>query len=225
MAVRTAALFDVDGTLVDTTHLHTVTWWEACRQAGHAVEMRAVHRAVGMGSDKLLDHLLPADRDRTADEGMVRAHAALYAEYNTRLAPLDGAREALAASALAGHTVVLASSAQGPELAALRAALDADDHIDAATAGDDVDSSKPAPDLVRDALRLAGAEAADAVFVGDAVWDVEACRRASVPCIGVASGAYTADELREAGAREVYRDVRELVERFDESLLGTSAAR
>jgi beta-phosphoglucomutase-like phosphatase (HAD superfamily) len=97
MAARTAALFDVDGTLADTTHLHAVTWWEAFRQGGHVVPMRQVHRAVGMGSDKLLDHLLPADRDRAGDEAMVRAHAALYAEYDTRLAPLDGARELLAA--------------------------------------------------------------------------------------------------------------------------------
>jgi HAD superfamily hydrolase (TIGR01509 family) len=211
MVARTAALFDVDGTLVDTTHLHAVTWWEACRQAGHTVPMRLVHRAVGMGSDKLLDHLLPADRDRDADEGMVRAHAALYAEYGKRLTPLPGARELLRACAGSGRTVVLASSASGPELAALRAALDSEDIIEAATAGDDVDQSKPAPDLVREALRLSGAAPQEAVFVGDAVWDVDAAQRADVPCVAVATGAYGPEELRKAGAREVYRDAHELL--------------
>ena len=222
MATPEAVLFDVDGTLVDTTHLHAVTWWEAFRQAGRVVPMQQVHRAVGMGADQLLDHLLPTDRDRGADEGMIRAHAALYAEYGTRLAPLAGARELLAACARAGRTVVLASSAAGPELASLRSALDADEVIDAATAGDDVDRSKPAPDLIRQALRLSGCGPADAVFVGDAIWDVEACRRAGVACVGVATGAYSLRELREVGAREVHSDAVELLESFDRSLLGGS---
>jgi len=55
----TAALFDVDGTLVDTNYLHAVTWWEAFGQAGHQVPMTDIHRAIGMGSGELLDRLLP----------------------------------------------------------------------------------------------------------------------------------------------------------------------
>ena len=62
------ALFDVDGTLVDSNYLHTVAWWEAFGQAGHDVPMAATHRAVGMGSDLLLDALLSADRDKASDE-------------------------------------------------------------------------------------------------------------------------------------------------------------
>lgn len=223
MATPAAVLFDVDGTLVDSTHLHTVAWWEACRQAGHTVPMREVHRAIGMGSDKLLDHLLPADRDRGADEAMAHAHTTLYREFGTRLAPLPGARELLAACAGAGRTVVLASSAGGPELAMLRAALDADEHIEAATAGDDVRQTKPAPDLVREALRRARCAPEEAVFVGDAVWDVEACRRAGITCVAVATGAYGEAELREAGAREVYRDAVELLNSFERSALTVTA--
>lgn len=54
-----AALFDVDGTLVDTNYLHAVTWWEAFGQAGYRVVMADIHRAIGMGSDLTLDELLP----------------------------------------------------------------------------------------------------------------------------------------------------------------------
>ena len=67
-----AVLFDVDGTLVDTNYLHTVTWWQAFAQGGQHVAMADIHRAIGMGSDQLLDRLLPDDRDKDADGGRRR---------------------------------------------------------------------------------------------------------------------------------------------------------
>src|SRR3954469_17039117 len=92
-------LFDVDGTLVDTNYLHAVTWWEAFRQYGHAVDMADVHRAIGMGSDRLLDHLLPGDRDAGADDGIRAAHSSLYGTFWTRLRAFDGAAGLLRACA------------------------------------------------------------------------------------------------------------------------------
>jgi phosphoglycolate phosphatase-like HAD superfamily hydrolase len=86
----TAALFDVDGTLVDTNYLHAVTWWEAFTQVGHVVAMTDIHRAIGMGSDQMLDHLLPADRDRNADPKLRTAHSALYSTYWSRAATTAG---------------------------------------------------------------------------------------------------------------------------------------
>ena len=77
-APLTAVLFDVDGTLVDTNYLHAVTWWEAFGQAGYDVPMAHIHRAIGMGSDQLLDALLPAGRDRDGDGSIRAAHSAIY---------------------------------------------------------------------------------------------------------------------------------------------------
>ena len=80
MTRRTAAaLFDVDGTLVDSNYLHAVTWWDAFLQAGHEIPMARIHRAIGMGSDQLLDELLPDDRERDDDAGIRTAHSALLA--------------------------------------------------------------------------------------------------------------------------------------------------
>ncbi|MEU2790922.1 HAD family hydrolase [Streptomyces sp. NPDC007100] len=225
MSARGAALFDVDGTLVDSTYLHAVTWWEAFRQSGHQVAMAEIHRAIGMGSDHLLDHLLSGDRDRAGDETIRTAHGTLFAEYWERLAPLDGAAELLRACAKRGWTVVLASSAHGPELAAMRRALDAEDVITAVTSSDDVSASKPAPDLVEAALRHGGVTADEAVFVGDTVWDVRASHRAGVPCLAVLSGGYPEHDLREAGAHEVYDGPADLAERLDSSLLAAPERR
>ena len=218
-----AALFDVDGTLVDTNYLHAVTWWEAFEQAGHQVPMAEIHRAIGMGSGQLLDKLLPEDRDADAD--VRTAHSALYSTYWSRLRPLPGAADLLRACKRRGLTVVLASSADEPEFKALRAALDAEDAIDEATFAGDVESSKPAPDLVEAALDKAGVPAEQAVFIGDTVWDVQACRKAGVPCIGVLSGGVSRDELTTAGAAEVYPGPGDLLAALGDSLLGTGGRR
>ncbi len=213
-----AVLFDVDGTLVDTTYLHAVTWWEAFEQAGHGIAMDRIHRAIGMGSDQLLEALLPADRDKAADDGIRAAHSALYSVYWSRLRPAPGANDLLRACHDHGQRVVLASSADPGEFAVLRAALDAEDAIDEATSAGDVDRSKPAPDLVQVALRKAGTPAGEAVFLGDSVWDVQACQRAGVRCIGVRSGGISEQELTEAGAIRVYANPAELLEHFPASL-------
>jgi HAD superfamily hydrolase (TIGR01509 family) len=220
-----AVLFDVDGTLVDTNYLHAVCWWEAFAQAGHEVSMTRIHRAIGMGSDLLLDALLPDDRDRGNDGSIRAAHSALYATFWTRLRPLPGAAEVLRACQQQGWQVVLASSADDREFGVLRATLDADDAIDAATSSGDVEQSKPAPDLVQVALDKAGVPPETAVFVGDTVWDVQACVKAGVPCIGLLSGGIGRDELLGAGAAAVYDDPAALLDGLPDSILGHRAGR
>jgi HAD superfamily hydrolase (TIGR01509 family) len=219
----TAALFDVDGTLVDTNYLHTVTWWEAFAQAGYEVPMADIHRAIGMGSGQMLDKLLPEDRDKDGDTDVRMAHSTLYATYRSRLRPLRGAADLLRACKRRGLAVVLASSADEAEFNALRAALDAEDAIDAATFSGDVESSKPAPDLVEAALGKVGVPAGEAVFTGDTVWDVQACQRAGVPCIGLLSGGIGRDELASAGAAEIYPGPGDLLAALAGSLLGRNS--
>jgi HAD superfamily hydrolase (TIGR01509 family) len=212
-----AALFDMDGTLVDTNYLHAVSWWEAFRQAGQIVSMADIHRCIGMGSDQLLDRLLGEGRDRSGDEHISGAHKALYGAYGPALAPLDGAADLLRAVAARGFRIVLATSADSKELAVMRAALDADDVIADATNKDDVSASKPAPDLVTQALERAGVPADRAVFVGDTVWDVEAAGKAGVPCVALLSGGIPRSALEEAGAVSVHRDPRDLLSSLDGS--------
>ncbi|MFJ5708448.1 HAD family hydrolase [Streptomyces sp. NPDC093105] len=212
---RGVALFDVDGTLVDTNYLHTLTWWMALRQHGHTVPMARIHRAVGMGADRLLDAVLGADRRHDEDGAVADAHGTLYATWFDSLAPLDGAAELLRATAARGWRIVLASSASEDEVAAVRARLGADDVIDTATSSADVTATKPAPDLVRAALDKMGAEPEDAVLVGDTVWDVEAAGRAGVPCIGLLTGGTTRRELEDAGAVVVHDDALSLLRHLD----------
>ncbi|MEY2241997.1 HAD family hydrolase [Streptomyces sp. BF23-18] len=218
MTTKRAAVFDVDGTLVDTNHLHVVTWWEAFRQAGHRVPMRDIHRAVGLGSGDLIEHLLGKDRDPEDDEQCVAAHHALYATYFDRLPPLEAAGDLLRALAGRGWEIVLATSASGAELSALRRAIDADDIILGAASADDVDEGKPAPDPVEQARELAGVPSERAVFVGDTVWDMKAAARDGVTALAVLSGGIPRADLESAGAHAVYRDPADLLDHLDTSV-------
>ncbi|MCX5417891.1 HAD family hydrolase [Streptomyces sp. NBC_00059] len=214
-----AALFDVDGTLVDTNYLHVTAWWEAFHQAGHTVAMPAIHRAVGLGSDDLIAHLLGPGRDREQDAGISATHSALYATYFERLPPLEGAADLLRALAGRGWTIVLATSASGSELGALRRALDADDVISGTASADDVDEGKPAPDPIRHAMEIAGATSEETVYIGDSVWDMEAATRASVSAVGLLSGGIPRADLETAGAVEVHDSPSALLAHLDTGVI------
>ncbi|MET9911569.1 HAD family hydrolase [Streptomyces sp. NPDC006476] len=201
-----AAVFDVDGTLVDTNHLHVATWWEAFRQAGHQVPMHAIHRSVGLPSEDLITRVLGEERDKDQDGELSAAHKTLYAQYFDRLPALEDAGRLLRRLHHDGWRVVLATSASGPELSALRRALSADEAIHATASADDVEEGKPAPEPVEHALELAGVPAERAVFVGDTVWDMRAATRAGVRCVGVLCGGIPRADLEEAGAEAVYDD-------------------
>jgi HAD superfamily hydrolase (TIGR01509 family) len=218
-AERRGVLFDVDGTLVDTTYLHAVCWGEALRQLDHDVPMASVHRAIGIGSDKLLDHLLGPDRDTDEDDELATIHLALYKQYWGRLRRLPGSPELLRHIASRGVDVVLASSASELELAALRSALDADDAITAATSSADAAESKPAPDIVETAMARSGLQREHVVFVGDAVWDGQAAASAGVSFVGLTCGGTSAAELYEAGAVEVWRDPADLLANLAKSAI------
>jgi HAD superfamily hydrolase (TIGR01509 family) len=218
---RSGVLFDVDGTLVDTTYLHAVCWAESMRQHGHYITTADLHHLIGMSGDRLLDSVLGKDRDRDEDDALDDAHLALYKQWWGRLVPLPGAAKLLHACADRGLSVVLASSASAEELAALTSALDADDAITEATSAADAESGKPAPDILQAALDASGLAADRVVFVGDAVWDGEAARRAGVTFVGLTCGGTPAPDLRDAGAVAVYRDPADLLANLDDSPAGS----
>jgi phosphoglycolate phosphatase-like HAD superfamily hydrolase len=66
-------------------------------------------------------------------------------------------------------------------------------------------------------------DADHAVFVGDTVWDVEACNRAGVPTIAVLSGGVSRGELETAGAQAVFEDAQELCGQIDSTTIAKLA--
>ena len=219
-----AVLFDVDGTLVDSNYLHVHAWQRAFDAEGLAVEGWRIHRSIGMDGTTLV-RTLSGDADQEVQDRLKERHSEFYEQSAHLLAPLPGARELLRRVADRGVKVVLATSAPEDELAMLRKVLDCDDIVSAVTSSKDVDTAKPKPDIVEVALDRAGVSAQDAVFVGDAVWDCEAARRAGVPSIAVLSGGVSRGELLEAGASDVFEDPGDLLAKLGATQIDELAAR
>ncbi len=208
-------LLDVDGTLVDNSYLHTLAGWYACREHGIDVKMATIHRLIGMGGDQMVPALIGRDLPEL-DE----AHSRYYRLHLDEVPVLPGAAELIAELHRREVTVAVATSGGPDDLRVLLGKIPTSSLIDHVVTGDDVGSSKPAPDLALVALRVAGAEPDSAVFIGDTRWDVEAAGRAGVPCVAVCSGGWSEQELRDVGAVDAYEDVAAVLAHLDDGFLG-----
>jgi HAD superfamily hydrolase (TIGR01509 family) len=203
-----AALLDVDGTLIDSNYHHALAWYRAFRQHGIVLPVWRLHRHVGMGGDQFVPALVGEDVDEEKGDDIRAARGEAYAQLIGEVEPLEGARDLIVDLKERGFTTLLASSSPQDELDRYLDLLDARELADGWTTDDDVEATKPEPDLVRAALEKAGAD--DAVMIGDTPWDVEAARKAGVETVTVITGGFSAQELEEAGAVAVYDSVEEL---------------
>jgi HAD superfamily hydrolase (TIGR01509 family) len=216
---KPGVLFDVDGTLLDTNYLHVLAWWQALRDAGHdGISMTRIHRAIGIASEGLVEHLI----GRTDDEA-VEAHSKRYEALRDQVVAFPATADLVKTCADAGLTVVLATSGKEDDLAWMKPAIGVDDSVGGATTSSEVDTAKPAPDLLTVAMEQHDLAPERTVVVGDTVWDVESAERAGLPCIALTCGGISRAELVEAGAAEVYADPADLLSNFAGSLLGRAA--
>jgi HAD superfamily hydrolase (TIGR01549 family) len=216
----TAAILDVDGTLVDTNYQHALAWYRAFRRHGIVLPVWRLHRHIGMGGDQLVAAVAGEDVERSRGDDIRAAEKELYAELIGEAEPFEASRELIVQLKQRGHSVVLASSAKEEELDHYLDLLDARDLADAWTSSADVEATKPEPDLVLAAREKAGA--GKGVMVGDTTWDCEAAERAGVPTLAVLTGGFSEDELRDAGAAAVFESIAEQCERLDETPLAES---
>jgi HAD superfamily hydrolase (TIGR01509 family) len=214
-----AVLFDVDGTLVDSTYLHVYAWQRAFDDESVPVSAWQIHRCIGMDGTKLV-RILSGDAPDDVQDRLSDGHSRYYRDTTPLLAPLPGARELLRRVADLGLQVVLATSAPEDEFEVLRKVLSCDDVVAATTTSRDVDTAKPEPGIVAVALERGGVPADRAVFVGDAVWDAHAAAGAGVPCIGLLSGGIAREELQAAGAAPVFEDPQDLLRHLESTRIG-----
>nr|MDQ5808979.1 HAD family hydrolase [Actinomycetota bacterium] len=193
-------------------------WYRALRQQGCIVPVWKIHRAIGMGGDQLLPHLLGEEKAEEIGEEARAAEGPLFKVMIEECEPFEGAHDLIADLRERGKTVILASSAKGSDIEHYLDLLDARELANDWTMSDDVERTKPAPDLVQAAIEKAGSD--DAVMVGDTTWDIEAARRAGIETIAVMTGGFSADELRDAGAAQVFESIEELRQRIGDTALG-----
>ena len=214
---RPAAILDIDGTLVDTNNHHALAWYRALRAEGFVEPLWQIHRHIGMGGDQLVAALIGEEADSAHGDDIRAREKDLYMDMIGEVEPLEGARDLVVELKRRGHAVILASSAKPDEVEHYLDLLDARELVDGWTTSGDIEKTKPEPDLVLAALEKA--RSGRAVMVGDSTWDCKAAGRAGIETIGVLTGGFSREELREAGAAVVFESIGDLQSRLDDTPL------
>lgn len=201
LASCTGALLDVDGTLLDTNHLHTLAWWRAFRRAGRTVPMQRINRLIGMGGDQLVSELT-GNPDPALESGWSEEFHRLTSEITV----LPGARQLVRTLHELGLVVVLASSAPADDVKQFRSVLAVDPWLEGATTSDDAGRSKPHPDIFEVAMERHAMAAETTVVIGDTVWDAQAAERAGCRFVGLETGGNHPKDLLSNGAVAVSAD-------------------
>jgi HAD superfamily hydrolase (TIGR01509 family) len=209
-------LLDIDGTLVDSNDAHARAWKDALDHFNHSVPFEKVRALIGKGGDKLLAEV--AGIDKNSPHGKEIDHVrerTFMRDHLPQLKPFPRAQELLQRLRDDGLRLVVATSAKGSEMEALLDICGAADLVHAHTTSDDVDNSKPDPDIIQAALKKGEASASESLMLGDTPYDVEASRRCGVSTVGVRSGGWGDGELD--GALAIYDDVADLLAHYDQS--------
>lgn len=217
--LQPAFLFDLDGTLVDSVYQHVQAWKEALDAEGVDLAVWRIHRKIGMSGGLFTHQLLRETGFEITDEVVDRLrvhHAAAYRRYVHNVRPLPGAQALL--TWLSDNDIPWAIATSGRmETAAINlAALAVDPERVPVVTRDQVRRAKPDPDLFVAAAERLAVPIESAVVVGDSIWDMLAATRCRALGVGLLSGGYGSEELRQAGAIRVYEDTADLLLHIDE---------
>jgi HAD superfamily hydrolase (TIGR01549 family) len=209
-------VLDIDGTLVDSVYAHVWSWREAFRIVGIQVPTWKLHRAIGMGGDRLVAAVTNDAVESAVGDELRSRQGDLYQDLSAHLGPTPGASELLETLKTRGLHVVLASSGSRDDAEDAVTMLGARPWVDAMVTGDETEGTKPDSEPV--ARAVAAVDGHHALMIGDAAWDMESARRAGLAAVGVLTGGIARDELVEAGASEVYEDPAALTTQLDQVL-------
>lgn len=215
MTTIDTVVLDLDGTLVDSVYAHTLAWRAAFAEVGITVPAHRVHRAIGMGGDRLVTDVAGNQVEKHHGDRLRARHPEHLDRLFGSITATEGAEQLLRRLREHGLDVVLASSS-GADLTErlLDRVGGAPELLTHAATGADAETSKPSGELVEVALQAVDADSS--VVVGDAVWDVRAAQDAGVPCVGLLTGGISEAELRDAGAVAVHAHPGALADHLDE---------
>jgi HAD superfamily hydrolase (TIGR01549 family) len=220
-----AVMFDIDGTLTDSVDVHAMAWQEALRKFGHEIPYERIRRQIGKGGDQLLQTLLSRSEFEASGEELDQYRGELFKrKYMKLIKPLSMVPDLFRRLRRQETKIVLASSAKRDEVDEYEKLLQVEEFVEHETSSDDADRSKPHPDIFEAAMtRLGNPPAGHVLAVGDTPYDAQATAAISVACIGVLSGGWSREELRQAGCVAVYCGPADLLARFEESPLRAKA--
>ncbi|MGI4895314.1 MAG: HAD family hydrolase [Janthinobacterium lividum] len=211
------AIFDVDGTLVDTNYQHALAWFRAFRRFDITLPLWQLHRGIGMGGDVFVPELGGEQVEKAHGDDLRQAWTEEFDKLIGEVQPLEGAHELLREVKNRGFRLVLASSGKREHVETFLDLIDGTSLADAWTTSEDAETSKPAPDLVETAL--AKVEGASGVMIGDSVYDVQAAGKIGIATLTLRTGGFSTDELMDAGALRVFDSLVDLRQNLDDTPL------
>src|SRR6476661_8325432 len=178
-----AILLDIDGTLVDSTYHHAMAWFRAFSEHDVVIPIYRLHRAIGMGGDKLVAHVAGDEVEERIGDDLRAGWRTVYEQWVDEVPALPGAVDLVKRLAEDGYQVALASSGDPEFSQRTMDRLGISDSVALLTTSEDAEESKPEPDLLGVTLEKLGGPRA--VLVGDTPYDVESARKAGLACLTV----------------------------------------
>jgi HAD superfamily hydrolase (TIGR01549 family) len=183
------AIFDVDGTLVDTNYHHALAWFRALRRFDITRPVWRLHRGIGMGGDLFVSAVAGREVEDAHGDALRKAWAEEFDQLIGEIQPFEGAHELLAEVKERGFRLVLASSGKTEHVETFLDLIGGKSLADAWITSDDVEKSKPEPDIVSTAL--AKVQGASGIMVGDSIYDAQAAAKVNIPTLAVRTGGFS----------------------------------
>jgi phosphoglycolate phosphatase-like HAD superfamily hydrolase len=206
-----AAIFDVEGTLVDCVPLVLESWREVLHQTGHDFTVRDLQPYSGMDGEWMLEQLLPRESPEVRQR-LLKAQGEHYRNnFIHRVPSFTGVRELFEALREYGVVIGIATTCKGDELAIYDEQMHVLDLVSSVACGETVQRGKPDPKLLSECFQtLRVADATTCVAVGDTPFDALAAQEISMPSIGVLTGGFSEQSLLEAGCQRVFDQVHQV---------------
>jgi HAD superfamily hydrolase (TIGR01509 family) len=210
-------IFDVDGTLVDSVDEHAEAWRRALLEFGRDVPFSHVRSQIGKGADQLLPVFFNEEELERFGKDLEEYRTQLFLkEFLPKVRCFPKVRELFQRLRKEGGRIALASSSKEEELKQYIKLCHIEGLSEEATSKDEVDKSKPHPDIFEAAMkRLGNPDVNETAVVGDTPYDALAAGKLGLPTVGMLCGGFPADDLRAAGCRVLVKDPAELLARLE----------
>ena len=207
-----AAIWDMDGTLVDTAEQHFRAWVEACREKGRDFTRADFAATFGRRNPEILAYLFGDRLGKGEAEAFADRKEELYREAARRgVELLPGVAALMEGLHQIGYKQAIGSSAPRANLELILELTGIDRYLGAVVSSEDTTRGKPDPQVFLVAAKRLGVEPANAVVFEDAVAGIQAARAAGMRCVAVSFvGHHSSEKLREAGADIVVGSLEEM---------------
>jgi phosphoglycolate phosphatase-like HAD superfamily hydrolase len=203
-------IFDIEGTLIDCIPLNLRSWQETLSSFGLTVPIEGLQRYSGMDGNDMLQILAPSMDEKLRKQALEAEGKNFVGKYLKSVQAFPGVRALFEEIKRGGGKIAFATDCEDPQLKHYRAVLGVDDLIDVITCGEDVKEGKPSPGLVRLAAQRLGTPRA--VMIGDTPYDAQAARAAGVSALGVLTGGFRDQALKDAGCFAVVKEIGDMTE-------------